>query len=75
MLSTKPRRTELPTQSKLEGAKSKPADTLPEVLDDATMREYRQRLTDLQRQYAELSATLTAATLQSATGYRRRLTS
>src|SRR5882757_4608791 len=47
------------SQSKLEGAKTKPADTLPEVLDDSTMREYRQRLTDLQRQYAELSATLT----------------
>jgi capsular exopolysaccharide synthesis family protein len=46
-------------QAKLEGAKSKPVDTLPEVLDDTTMREYRQRLTDLQRQYAELSATLT----------------
>src|SRR3984893_2730413 len=46
-------------QAKLEGAKSKPADTLPEVLDDTTMREYRQRLTDLQRQYAELGATLT----------------
>ncbi len=46
-------------QAKLEGAKSKPLDTLPEVLDDTTMREYRQRLTDLQRQYAELSATLT----------------
>src|SRR5713226_6379104 len=40
-------------QAKLEGAKSKPADTLPEVLDDTTMREYRQRLTELQRQYAE----------------------
>ena len=48
-------------QAKLEGAKSKPVDTLPEVLDDTTMREYRQRLTDLQRQYAELSATLTPA--------------
>jgi len=48
-------------QAKLEGAKSKPADTLPEVLDDTTMREYRQRLTELQRQYAELSATLTPA--------------
>ena len=47
------------SQAKLEGAKTKPADTLPEVLDDSTMREYRQRLTDLQRQYAELSATLT----------------
>src|SRR5260370_30204009 len=47
------------SQAKLEGAKSKPADTLPEVLDDSTMREYRQRLTDLQRQYADLSTTLT----------------
>src|SRR6266403_1479810 len=47
------------TQAKYEGAKSKPADSLPEILEDPTMREYRQRLTDLQRQYAELSATLT----------------
>ncbi len=47
------------SQAKLEGAKNNPADTLPEVLDDTTMREYRQRLTDLQRQYAELGATLT----------------
>src|SRR6266853_3033861 len=47
------------TQAKFEGAKSKPADSLPEILEDPTMREYRQRLTDLQRQYAELSATLT----------------
>src|SRR6266849_8369407 len=46
-------------QAKFEGAKSKPADSLPEILEDPTMREYRQRLTDLQRQYAELSATLT----------------
>ncbi len=46
-------------QAKFEAAKSKPADSLPEVLEDPTMREYRQRLTDLQRQYAELSATLT----------------
>src|ERR1700739_4675473 len=44
------------SQAKLEGAKSKPADTLPEVLDDSTMREYRQRLAELQRQYAELRA-------------------
>ena len=47
------------SQAKFEGAKSKPADSLPEVLDDPTMREYRQRLAELQRQYAELSATLT----------------
>jgi capsular exopolysaccharide synthesis family protein len=46
-------------QAKFEGAKNKPADSLPEILEDPTMREYRQRLTDLQRQYAELSATLT----------------
>jgi len=47
------------SQAKAEAAKSKPADSLPEILDDPTMREYRQRLADLQRQYAELSATLT----------------
>lgn len=46
-------------QAKFEGAKNKRADSLPEVLDDPTMREYQQRLAELQRQYAELSATLT----------------
>ena len=46
-------------QAKFEAAKSKPPDSLPEVLEDPTMREYRQRLVDLQRQYAELRATLT----------------
>ena len=46
-------------QAKFEAAKSKPADSLPEMLDDPTMREYGQKLTELQRQYAELSATLT----------------
>src|ERR1700676_1117620 len=46
-------------QAKSEGAKSKPPDSLPEILEDPTMREYRQKLTELQRQYAELSATLT----------------
>jgi len=46
-------------QAKFEAAKSRPADSLPEVLEDPTMREYRQKLTELQRQYAELSATLT----------------
>jgi len=47
------------SQAKFEGAKNKPADSLPEMLEDPTMREYRQKLTELQRQYAELSATLT----------------
>src|SRR5262249_51545026 len=48
-------------QAKYEEARRKSADSLPEILDDPTLREYRQRLTDLQRQYAELSATLTPA--------------
>src|ERR1700675_2389554 len=46
-------------QAKFEGAKSKPPDSLPEILEDPTMRDYRQKLTELQRQHAELSATLT----------------
>jgi len=46
-------------QAKSEEAHSKPADSVPEMLEDPTMREYRQKLTELQRQYAELSATLT----------------
>jgi succinoglycan biosynthesis transport protein ExoP len=46
-------------QARFEAAKSKPPDSLPEILADPTMREYRQKLTELQRQYAELSATLT----------------
>ena len=48
-------------ESKSEEAKGKAGDSLPEIQDDATMREYRQKLTELQRQYAELSSTLTPA--------------
>jgi polysaccharide biosynthesis transport protein len=48
-------------QAKFEEAKSKSADTLPDVLEDPTMREERQKLADLKRQYAELSSTLTPA--------------
>ena len=48
-------------QAKYQEARSKPPDSLPEILDDLTMREERQRLTDLQRQYAELTETLTPA--------------
>lgn len=48
-------------ESKFEEAKGKAGDSLPEIQDDATMREYRQKLTELQRQYAELSSTLTPA--------------
>ncbi|HEV2195120.1 MAG TPA: polysaccharide biosynthesis tyrosine autokinase [Candidatus Acidoferrum sp.] len=46
-------------QARFEGAKTKAADSLPEVSQDPTMREYRQRFTELQRQYAELTTTLT----------------
>jgi polysaccharide biosynthesis transport protein len=48
-------------QAKLEEAKSKPADSLPEMLEDVTLRDYQVKLTDLQRQLVELSATLTPA--------------
>lgn len=48
-------------QAKFDEARKKSADSLPEVLDDPTMREDRQKLTDLQRQYAELSTALTPA--------------
>jgi len=48
-------------EAKFEEAKSKPAESLPEVLDDPTLREYRLRLTDLQKQLAELNETLTPA--------------
>ncbi len=46
-------------EAKLEEARTKPVDSLPDILEDPTMRDYRQRLAELQRQYAELSATLT----------------
>ena len=36
-----------------------PPDSLPEVLDDATLKDYQVKLTDLRRQLAELSSTLT----------------
>lgn len=48
-------------EAKFEEAKNKPAESLPETLDDPALREYRLRLTDLQRQAAELNATLTPA--------------
>lgn len=46
-------------QARFEETQKKSTDSLPEVLQDATVRDYRQKLADLQRQYAELSATLT----------------
>jgi capsular exopolysaccharide synthesis family protein len=48
-------------EARFEQAKKTSADALPEMLDDPALREYRLRLTELQRQLVELSATLTPA--------------
>jgi len=46
-------------QSRWELAKSSPVDSLPEVLDDGRLRELKNRITDLRRERAQLTATLT----------------
>lgn len=46
-------------QAKLEEAASKQTDSLPEMLEDPTLRDYRVKLTDLRRQMVELGTTLT----------------
>jgi capsular exopolysaccharide synthesis family protein len=51
----------LDRQSKLELASHASVDSLPEILDDPTIRDYTIKLTDLRRQYAELNATYTPA--------------
>jgi polysaccharide biosynthesis transport protein len=48
-------------QSKLELANSAPAESLPEVLDDLSLRDSQVKLTDLRRQRAELNTALTPA--------------
>ncbi|MGA9057595.1 MAG: polysaccharide biosynthesis tyrosine autokinase [Terriglobia bacterium] len=48
-------------QSKYELASTAPPESLPEVLDDKTLGEYQVKLTDLHRQLAELSSSLTPA--------------
>ena len=48
-------------QTRFEQARNTSADSLPEVLDDPTLREYGLRLTELRRQLVELTATLTPA--------------
>jgi len=47
------------TQSRLEIARRSAPETLSDVLHDTTLREYQAKLTDLRRQYAELSITYT----------------
>jgi polysaccharide biosynthesis transport protein len=48
-------------QSQFEMAKRSPLESLPEVLDDNTLRQYQVDLTTLKRNLAELSASLTPA--------------
>jgi succinoglycan biosynthesis transport protein ExoP len=44
-------------QSRYEMARGSPPDALPDVLNDASIREYQVKLTDLRRQEAELGTT------------------
>lgn len=44
-------------QSRWETASSSPPDALPDILNDPTLREYQDKLTDLKRQLAEQRAT------------------
>lgn len=46
-------------QSQRELAAKASAESLPEVLDDPTLKDYQVNLTDLRRQLAEISSTLT----------------
>ena len=52
---------EADTKSQVETSKNAPADSMPQVLDDPTLRDNRSRLADLRRQRADLSVTLTPA--------------
>ena len=46
-------------QSRYEMAVKSPLESLPEVLDDSSLRDYREKLTDLRRSKAQLTASLT----------------
>lgn len=48
-------------QSKYEMTSLASAESLPQVLDDSSLQDYQGKLTDLHRQLAELSASLTPA--------------
>ncbi len=55
---------EADTKSQLEVRADSPAESMPQVLDDPTLRDNRARLADLRRQLADLSVTLTPGQLQ-----------
>ena len=52
---------EADTRAQVETSKSNPAESMPQVLDDPTLRDNRARLADLRRQLSDLSVTLTPA--------------
>ena len=58
---TKAQADRVTSQSKYELASTASPESLPEVLDDATLKEYQIKLTDLRRQLAEISSSLTPA--------------
>ncbi len=47
------------SQSKYELVSTASPESLPEVLDDPTLKDYQVKLTDLRRQLAEISSSLT----------------
>mgnify|MGYP000930294047 CR=1 FL=1 len=47
-------------QSRFEMANSSPADALPDVLGDSSIRDYQVKLTDLRRQIADLTSTFSS---------------
>jgi len=49
------------SQSRYELVSTASPESLPEVLDDATLKDYQVKLTDLHRQLAEISSSLTPA--------------
>lgn len=48
-------------QSRYELVATSPPDSLPDILDDASLRDYQNRFVELRRQHAELTAALTPA--------------
>jgi capsular exopolysaccharide synthesis family protein len=56
---SKARAERIARQSRFELAKASPPETLADVLNDASLREYQTKLTDLRREESELSTTYT----------------
>jgi polysaccharide biosynthesis transport protein len=50
---------EAETKAQVETSRNAPSESMPQVLDDPTLRDNRARLADLRRQLSDLSVTLT----------------